>query len=181
MKRKIMSLTSIGVAAAISLGLAAPAHAAWVSYDADVFLSFGDAKTIGINNSTSSFYLRDTEMNDAWALAHPQDDTDNDNWDGHAYMAVDLSNYSSFAAIEYTYPIDAETNCQQDMDGDDILVQCDEFEILPGIIAHPQVRYFDENNTERIVWYYENTTGTDVEIAVRERANSECDLSLIHI
>jgi hypothetical protein len=168
-----MAVASIGVAAAISLGLAAPAHAAWVSYESEESLTFGDTKTDGLD--TSTFYLKDANMSDAWLLAHPQSSTYNSNWDGHAYMAVDFSDYSSFAAIEYTYPDGVETNCVQDMSGDDILIQCDELEILPGVIAHPQVRYFDEHNTERIVWYYENTTGSDVEIVVRERANSECD------
>lgn len=163
MKFTITTVSTLGVAAALTLGAVSPAHAAWTAYS-EPFI-YGDVQTNGINSG--NFSVKDSEMNSTWATAHPQDDTDNDNWDGHAYLYVEGS--------PYEFAVNPATNCLQDTDGGDILVKCDEDEVLSGLFAHPEIRYFGDENTERYVWYFRNSTGSSMEITVRDQANSECD------
>lgn len=156
-------------AVAVSAIVATPALATPVAYDGNGF-DFGDVTESG--PGSDFFYLGDTGPTSAWETEFPQDDAYNANWDDHGTLFVyDVENDSDV----YYDGGDLTTTCTQDTDGADYLLACDDEELIPGLLVHPEYRSFGALNSERLTWYFTNDSNAEITIDATTETWSECD------
>jgi hypothetical protein len=167
MKKSHIFGTTAAVTAVLVAGASTAAFAAW---EAATFESFSYGDVIG-SAGVDDFYLGDTAPTSAWFTAHPQDETDNANWDGHGKFAV----YNPVTDEDIRYNGFDPTTCEEDRSGADYLLRCSAEELIPGVFVHPEVRFFAADNSQRILWVLENRTSAAIDILALEFAGSECD------
>jgi LPXTG-motif cell wall-anchored protein len=166
---KKISTIAVSLGLVASVAVATPALAA--AYDGEPF-TLGNVLNRGL--SYDDFYVDDTYPSSAWLTANPQFEYDpldeewegmNANWDEVGSLAVD--------DVEFGEGVDS-INCDKVDDGSDVVVTCPE-ETLSGLAVHPEIRYYNTEMMSRVVWFFENTSGADITVAVNTSFNSECD------
>jgi LPXTG-motif cell wall-anchored protein len=166
---KKISTIAVSLGLVASVAVATPALAA--AYNGDSF-TLGNVLNQGM--SYDSFYINDTYPSSAWLTANPQFEYDalnpewqgmNANWDGVAYLNVDEEDYLGGSG---------SLNCDKVDDGSDVVVTC-AAETLSGLAVYPEIRYYDTEMMSRVVWFFENTSGADITVAVNTSFDSECD------
>jgi hypothetical protein len=167
MKKSSIFGATAAVTAVLFVGASTAAFAAWIpaSYDDVVH---GDVES-GVD--TSNFTIDDSNASTAWETANPQSDTNNSNWDGHGQGQL----YDPLTDTSYYYDGESPTTCEENTDGSDFLLRCSPEELMPGVFVHPEVRFFDADNSRRILWVIENRSDTDLDVGFIEQSYSQCD------
>jgi LPXTG-motif cell wall-anchored protein len=164
-------ITAIAVSLGLVASVAAATPALAAAYDGAMF-ELGNIRHGGV--SYNDFYVNDPYPSEAWFTANPQFEYNpldeewqgmNSNWDSLGYLTVDDVEFGDGVNI---------INCDKVDDGSDVVVTCPE-ETLSGLAVHPEIRYYNTEMMSRVVWFFENTSGADITVAVNTSFESECD------